>query len=320
MDRHWDLLRANRAARGALRLAARRRRTPREPPNVMRLMFDPAGCARTWPTGRRRRDAGPARAPRGGRRRAGPVTAALLDEVLGAARRPCRAGARPTSRARRCRLLPVASPRTAVELELLLDGHDARHAAGRHAAGAPHRGVLPGRRRHRRPRLVTAPRTRGDPVSRARAGFGTVAACTSPARAASPWTPPSGPSARPRAAAAGPRCCGACCAGAPPARPWRSMSPTRCPSRPRAGPRDPAGRHRGHRGAQPGRAVRQRVPPRGAHARALGARVDRRAAAPACRRSPWSRWATPTPCATATTACPSPGRGARRRSPPWWLV
>ena len=82
MDRHWNILRAN-AAADALFAWLLDGADAGEPPNVVRLMFGPLRAARRQ-LGRDRRGADPARAPRGGRRRPGPVT-------RGAARRGARA-------------------------------------------------------------------------------------------------------------------------------------------------------------------------------------------------------------------------------------
>ena len=140
MDRHWNVLRTNRAA-DALFDWLLDGADPATPANVVRLMFGPLRPhVANW------EQTGEALVQRVHREAVGGVpdrvTRALLDEVLALAGHPgglAHAGLRPHAAAAAAGRLRQGRARA----QLLLAGHDGRHAAGHHAAGAARGVVLP---------------------------------------------------------------------------------------------------------------------------------------------------------------------------------
>ena len=110
MDRHWNVLRTNRAA-SALFAWLLDGATAGDAAERRAADVRPAAPARRQ-LGADRRGARPARAPRGGRRRPGPRHAPAARRGARAARHPRTPGARRTSPARRCRCCRSSSPRT----------------------------------------------------------------------------------------------------------------------------------------------------------------------------------------------------------------
>ena len=215
MDRHWNLLRTDRAAERCFGwlLAGQ---DPPQPPNVIRLMFDPAGLRRSWPTGRRwrSRSSSACTARRWAASRPGDARAAG-----GGARRARRPGELAPARPRHP--TPARGPGA-----LARDGLELGYFSTVTTLGTPQDALLQeirlggccsGGRGPRLPHLVTSQDTPG--CRGGRGGSSMVPACTRQRERLRRWTRPSERSARRRAAAAGPRCCGACCAGAQPARP-----------------------------------------------------------------------------------------------------
>jgi transcriptional regulator with XRE-family HTH domain len=147
MDRHWNILTSNAAAqRFFSRLLPPA--AAASAPNIVRLMFDPGPAPLRGQLGERggsARAAHPSRgagrrARRGDRAPAGRGTGISGPAAAVALARP--AGPVPES------LPGPAVPQGGPGHGLLFDGDHAGHAAGRDAAGDPHRVLLPGQRPH----------------------------------------------------------------------------------------------------------------------------------------------------------------------------
>ena len=141
MDRHWNVLRTNRAATDLFDWLLDGG-NPGTPANVRAVDVRPAAPARRQlGTDRRGRSCSACTARRSAASRTS-TTRRLLDEVLALPGIP-KAWRTPDFARTQLPLLPVVFRKDGRERRLLLDGDDGRHAARRDAAGTARRVVLP---------------------------------------------------------------------------------------------------------------------------------------------------------------------------------